>query len=243
VGKLSNDVNSYSAGVFIHAEPDKHYERFHNFSTKFNKPLLFLDCQRSDLYKTFNSKCSFIGYDNSVTGKIAADTATKLLKRKEVISPKILVIASKLQSERQNNFASCIQNKISNCDLTIDDSGEFNRIISHRKVLDNLKNKLKNNEKIWDLIFCTNDEMALGALSAIKELNNKILNNIIILGCDGIEEAKTIINKKNKHFVNTVDQNPRLLSNVGVEILFKEINNHEVGKEIYLTPKMYISTY
>ena len=243
VEKLYNDVNSYSAGIFIHAEPDKHYDRFHNFSKKFNKPLLFLDCHKNDLYKTFDSKCSFIGYDNSVTGKIASDTATILLKKKEIVSPKILVIASKLQSERQSNFASCIQSKFPNCDLTIDDSGEFNRKISHRIVLDNLKNKLKHSENIWDLIFCTNDEMALGVLSAIKELNNKLLNNIIVLGCDGIEEAKTIIDKKNKHFVNTVDQNPKLLSNVGVEILFKKIHNHDVEKEIYLTPKMYVPIY
>jgi len=243
VDKLYNDIDSYSAGIFIHAEPDKHHERFRNFSNKFNKPLVFLDCHKNDLYKSFDDKCSFIGYENSITGEIASDTAIDLLKRKEIDAPKILVIASKLQSERQHNFVACIKSKLQNSEITIDDSGEFNRKIAHRIAIENLKNKLKNNIRIWDLIFCTNDEMALGVVSAIKEINNKALNNIIILGCDGIEEAKTIIDKKNKHFINTVDQNPKLLSKVGVEILFKRIKNQSAEKEFYLVPRMYIPNY
>ncbi|MCG3165610.1 MAG: HTH-type transcriptional repressor PurR [Bacteroidia bacterium] len=243
IEKLYNDVNSYSAGIFIHAEPDKHYERFQSFSNKFKKPLLFLDCHKNDLYKTFDNNCSFIGFDNSVIGKIASDTAISILIKKQITAPKILIIASKLQSERQNNFASFIRLKFPNCELTIDDSGEFNRKISHRIILENLKAKIKNNEKIWDLIFCTNDEMAIGTLTAIKEINNKLLSNIIVLGCDGIEEAKAIIDKKNKNFINTVDQSPKLLSDFGVEMLFKKIKNHDVSKEVYLLPKMYIPIY
>lgn len=243
VDKLLNDLDGYAAGIFIHAEPDKNYEHFQSFSNKFHKPKLFLDCHKNDLYRSFDENSAFVGYDNSITGKIAGDTAAMLFKEKGISSPKILVIASKLQSERQDNFASHIRSELPNCELTIDDNGEFSRKVAHRIVLENLRNKIKNHERVWDLIFCTNDEMALGALSAIHELNNKTLSNMLILGCDGIEEAKIVIDRKDRHFVNTVDQNPKLLSHTGVETLFGLINGHEVAKETYLTPKMYVPIY
>jgi ribose transport system substrate-binding protein len=236
---VKKNKDYYVGGFFIHSEPERNFENYKSFSNIFDKPLIFLDVKKSELYKSFPNNCSFLGFDNSRTGVIAAEYTIKVLQKHNINNPQIFIIASKLQSDRQNNFKLTIEKQFTNRTIEINELGDFNRRKAYKIIYEELKSKIENKLPIWDVIFCTNDEMALGALHAIYDINTKKLNQIILIGVDGIEEAKNEIDKNDFLFLNTVDQNPKSLAEDGIAIFTNKFNGVSTLKSQYLEPHIY----
>lgn len=81
--------------------------------------------------------------------------------------------------------------------------------------------------------------MALGALNAIQDLNSDLLSDIKIIWVDGIESAKNQIDKNEKFFINTVNQNPQIIAETGVNTLTKKLRKENTKKIILIEPEMY----
>jgi len=78
----------------------------------------------------------------------------------------------------------------------------------------------------FDAIFAHNDEMALGAIKAIKTANKKV----IIVGFDGNDEAKAAV--ASGELAATIAQKPDLMGAVAVENAVKVAKGETVAKEI-----------
>jgi len=78
----------------------------------------------------------------------------------------------------------------------------------------------------FDAIFAHNDEMALGAIKAIKTANKKV----IIVGFDGNDEAKAAV--ASGDLAATIAQKPDLMGAVAVENAVKVAKGETVAKEI-----------
>ena len=78
----------------------------------------------------------------------------------------------------------------------------------------------------FDGIFAHNDEMALGAIKAIKTANK----NVIIVGFDGNDDAKAAV--ASGELAATIAQKPDLMGAVAVENAIKVAKGETVEKEI-----------
>ena len=78
----------------------------------------------------------------------------------------------------------------------------------------------------FDAIFAHNDEMALGAIKAIKTANK----NVIIVGFDGNDEAKAAV--ESGDLAATIAQKPDLMGAIAVENAIKIAKGETVEKEI-----------
>lgn len=66
--------------------------------------------------------------------------------------------------------------------------GELNLAGGHKAA----KKLLENNEELT-AIFCSNDEMAMGAYQAIAEADKKIPEDISVIGFDGLDISKYLV--------------------------------------------------
>jgi ribose transport system substrate-binding protein len=78
----------------------------------------------------------------------------------------------------------------------------------------------------FDAIFAHNDEMALGAIKAIKTANK----NVIIVGFDGNDDAKAAV--ASGELAATIAQKPDLMGEIAVENAVKVAKGETVEKEI-----------
>ncbi len=85
--------------------------------------------------------------------------------------------------DRQKGFADAIASK-SNYKVTMSQTGDFTRSLG-KEVMESF---LKSGEKI-DVLYAHNDDMALGAIQAIKDAGLKPGQDIIIIGVDAVKAA------------------------------------------------------
>ncbi|PKM49340.1 MAG: sugar ABC transporter substrate-binding protein [Firmicutes bacterium HGW-Firmicutes-7] len=89
------------------------------------------------------------------------------------------------------------------------------------------QNMLSANPNI-QLIFASNDGMAIGALRAVEEANQK--DTIKIIGFDAVSEALNLVEAGD--FLGTVAQYPAEMGILGVENMVKVINGETVKQSI-----------
>ncbi|MDD5192737.1 MAG: substrate-binding domain-containing protein, partial [Candidatus Nanoarchaeia archaeon] len=96
--------------------------------------------------------------------------------------------------------------------------GEFIGSVAYEEVLSYAeKNKV-------DAIFATSDNMALGAISALKKIGKKIL----VCGFDATNKGRSQL-RTGKLF-STVDTKPKKLGSLGIQIARDLINGKEVAE-------------
>jgi len=107
-----------------------------------------------------------------------------------------------------------IDNKlITHCNLTVDDAK-------------NATLKLLAMEERPDAIFGINDEVAIGALFAIKEQGLKIPKDVAVVGFSNSNRSRYI-----EPSLSTMDQNPVKIGSLAAKLLFDQINgNHGYGE-------------
>lgn len=123
---------------------------------------------------------SFLGADNSEMGETAGKFIAERLKGKGVVIQLEGTQGASATIERKAGFERVM--KDSKDIKVVSQSADYNRDAA-LKVMENL---LQSNKQI-DAVFAHNDEMALGALQALKAANR--LKGTIIVGMDGQKEA------------------------------------------------------
>jgi len=102
---------------------------------------------------------------------------------------------------------------------------DFSKSAAYDKTKETITIYTQTNVKV-DAIFAQNDNMALGAIEAIKDAGlNSLTKDILIIGIDGQKEAKEAIEKG--EMSATISSSPYYGS-----IVFKNIKDLEAGKKI-----------
>ncbi|GMQ56402.1 LacI family DNA-binding transcriptional regulator [Vallitalea sediminicola] len=118
---------------------------------------------------------------------------------------------------------------MSEASLTIDKkliaSGKFD-VISGYKGMNKI---LDNNTELPTAMFCSNDEMAFGAIKAIIEKGLRVPEDISVVGFDDIEMCKYITPE-----LTTVRREISRIAYSGTEILFDMLDNNS-NKDFYHT--------
>ncbi len=85
------------------------------------------------------------------------------------------------------------------------------------------------NEENIDAVFCSSDEIAMGAINALRDKGIKVPDNVDVIGFDNIYSASIFYPK-----LTTIAQPMYDMGSVGMRMLIKIINKKEIEKENYV---------
>jgi ribose transport system substrate-binding protein len=95
-------------------------------------------------------------------------------------------------------------------------------------------------EQRLDAIFCTNDEMALGAVDALL---SPATEAPLIVGIDGVQEARDLIDTTRSPLRATVVQDTHLVAGSVVDLLQKMHHGRPVPKRTILSAEIHEATH
>ncbi|MDG6263595.1 ribose ABC transporter substrate-binding protein RbsB [Glaesserella parasuis] len=162
---------------------------------------------------------SHIASDNVAGGKMAGDfIAEKVGKNAKVIQLEGIAGTSAVR-ERGEGFKQAVE--ANQFELLASQPADFDRT----KGLNVMENLLASHGSA-KAVFAQNDEMALGALRAIKASGK----NILVVGFDGTDDAVKAVN--GGQLAATIAQQPDKIGELGVEAADKVLKGEKVDAQI-----------
>jgi ribose transport system substrate-binding protein len=161
-----------------------------------------------------------IASDNIKGGEMAAEFILEKLNGKGNIVELQGIPGASATRERGEGFHNIVDGK-AGVKVVASQAADFDR----QKGLTVTENIIQATPA-FDAIFAHNDEMALGAVKAIKTANK----DVIIVGFDGNDEAKAAV--KSGVLAATIAQKPDLMGAVAVENAVKVAKGETVEKEV-----------
>jgi ribose transport system substrate-binding protein len=231
--RILDRKHGYMGGVIVAAEVHRLRDDLTDFCQKFKLPVVFTDLEPFDKESDYPDNSAFIGYDTAQLGALAGEWLVKRLRRTE--SPRVLIIASGEHGSRQERCAQVLRRELSDVVITIDDSCGFTRSRSYEAVRSHVR-QLDSRQHL-SAIFCTNDEMALGAVDALLA-SSSVVRDVVVVGVDGVLEAKALIDADSPLRATVVQDTHRLAMCV-VDHLVKMHSGRAVPKRTFLTAEVY----
>jgi ribose transport system substrate-binding protein len=162
---------------------------------------------------------SHIASDNVAGGKLAGEFIVEQLGGKGKVVELEGIPGASAARDRGEGFNSAIAN--TDIEVVAKQTANFDRA----EGLSVMENILQAQAEI-DAVFAHNDEMALGALEAIKTSGR----NIIVVGFDATDDAKASV--ANGEMAATVEQLPKQIGSLGVDTVIKYLNKEAVDSVI-----------
>ncbi|MCH5584302.1 ribose ABC transporter substrate-binding protein RbsB [Shimazuella sp. AN120528] len=162
---------------------------------------------------------SHIASDNVSGGEMAGKHLLQLVGNGANIVELEGVPGSSAARERGQGFHKVIDGKLK---VVSKQSADFDR----SKGLSVMENIIQGNKNIQG-VFAQNDEMALGALEALKSAG---LTNVKVIGFDGTDEAKAAVNKG--ELSATIAQKPDVMGETAIETVKKVLAGEKVDANI-----------
>lgn len=167
---------------------------------------------------------AYVGSESIQAGEIQMEEVSKRLKNKGNIAIMKGVLGYEPQVKRTEGNMNII-NKYDDIKLVTEGVGKWERAQAMQVV----ENWLQAGKKI-DAIVCNNDEMAIGALKAVKAEGK--LNQIIVAGVDATPDALEYI--KSGELSVSVYQDARGQGNKAIETAIKAARGEKVDKLNYI---------
>ncbi|MEI0579922.1 D-ribose ABC transporter substrate-binding protein [Brachyspira pilosicoli] len=159
-----------------------------------------------------------IASDNVAGAKMAGEYLVELIGEKAKVAELIGIPGASATIDRGKGFHEVADNKLN---VIASQTANFNRA----EGLTVMENILQANPDVKG-VFAHNDEMALGALEAVKAIGK----DIVIIGFDATDDA--VLSVKEGDMKATVAQKPDLMGAIAVETALKIINGETVEKNI-----------
>ncbi len=180
---------------------------------------------------------AFILSDNFVGGIIAGEYALKLIKEHALESKNAAIIkveeTSVYARRRGEGFKRVLMEAGYNIVAEVTANSET------ATAYDSMKHILEENGDDLAVVFCENDQMALGAAEAIEEAGKK--GQIMVIGFDGIPLAIKAI--KAGLMQGTVAQQPFEMGELGVEVTSELLNGEKVIYDNDRLKEIYVEVY
>ncbi|MFF2460015.1 ribose ABC transporter substrate-binding protein RbsB [Peribacillus simplex] len=167
---------------------------------------------------------TFIASDNVAGGEMAAEYLVKELGDKAKVVELEGVSGASATRERGKGFHNIADKQL---DVLTSQTAEFDRT----KGLNVMENILQGNKDI-QAVFAHNDEMALGAIEAIKAAGK----DIIVVGFDGNDDALKAV--ENGELKATIAQQPALIGEEAVNASEKILKGDKVDDTISVPLKL-----
>ncbi len=162
---------------------------------------------------------SHIASDNVAGGKLAGEYIVELLGGKGKVVELEGIPGASAARDRGEGFNSAIAG--TDLKVVAKQTANFDRA----QGLTVMENILQAQPEI-DAVFAHNDEMAIGALEAIKASGR----NILVVGFDATDDAKAAVAKG--EMAATVEQLPKEIGSLGIQTAVKVLNGEKVENMI-----------
>ena len=169
---------------------------------------------------------SSVASDNVAGGKMAGEFIIEKLAGKGKVVELEGISGANSAIERGQGFNEAI--KGSGLEVVAKQTADYDR----SKGLEVMENILQSQPEI-DAVFAHNDEMALGALEAIKAAGR---NNIIVVGFDATDDAVASVEAGD--LAATIAQQPEIMGQKAIEIAQKVAKGEKVEASIPVELKM-----
>lgn len=167
-----------------------------------------------------------IASDNAAGGKLAGEFILEKLGGKGKLVELQGIPGASATRDRGEGFHSAVDGK-DGVEVVSSQSAEFDR----QKGLNVMENIIQATSE-FNAVFAHNDEMALGALQALKNSNKEI----IIVGFDGTDDAAKAV--EDGDMAATVAQQPDLMGSLAVESASKVLNGETLESYIPVDLKL-----
>lgn len=127
--------------------------------------------------------------------------------------------------QRTTGFVTTIKDKYPNIEIVASVPGDYER----QKGMDVAMDILTQNPDL-DAIFACNDNMALGAVEAIRMTDVSKLGKIIVIGADGTDAAYDSIAKG--ELTGTVDQFPQINGEIAMEVALRMLAGQPIPRVV-----------
>jgi ABC-type sugar transport system substrate-binding protein len=225
--------HDYIGGIIVASEVHRLRDDLTMFCEKSRLPVVFTDLEPFDKESDYPDNSAFIGYDTAELGELAGQWLAKRLRGKK--RSRVLIIASREHSSRQERCAEVLRRELKDVMITIDDSCDFVRSRAHDAVRSYVRQL--DSRQCLNAIFCTNDEMALGAVDALSA-SSPATRDTLVVGVDGVLEAKALIDTNSPLCATVVQDTHRLAVSV-VDLLVKIHRGRVVPKRTILNAEIY----
>ncbi len=148
----------------------------------------------------------YVGADNEAGGKLAAEEMLKALNGTGKVAILEGIRGVDNAEARKRGFESAVQGKL---DVVARETGEWET----QKAYGKFQSILAANKDLTG-VFCANDNMALGALKAIREANRK--GQIVVIGYDNIKDVQPYL--QSGEMLATIEQHPDLMGRYGARM-------------------------
>jgi len=184
-----------------------------------NVPVITVDRQASE-----GDIVTHVGFDALKSGGIAATYLEEVLEGEGKVVEIQGILGTNVGQDRSQGFNDHMEG-VSGIEIVASQSANFDR----GEALSVMEDILQANKEI-DAVYAANDEMVMGALSAIESANR--LDEIKIIGTDAIEPAMDAI--KEGRLDATIAEPPFFLGREAVLAAIKTLNGEEVDDKITL---------
>lgn len=228
----------YIGGIIFASEVHRLREDLTMFCRKSRLPIVFTDIEPFDKESEYPENTAFIGYDTGQLGELAGTWLVAHLQDRDC--PRVLIIAATEHSDRQERCEQALRSGLRDVVITTNNQCEFVR----SRACDAVRAHLRQlgERQCLDAIFCTNDEMALGAVDALSP-PSPATRGTIVVGVDGVLEARTLIDSGKSPLQATIVQDTHRLAVSVVDLLEKMRSGRRVPKRTMLPADVYEATH
>lgn len=228
----------YVGGLVVPLEFEHTRHDLKMFCAELAKPVVMMDIEPFDDERSYPANTAFVGYDAARIGECAADWVVDELATMGEAEPVVMVIGADGQRGRQQRFTEVIKTEVPKSRIILDDGGSFVRMRARRIVGRRLR-ELRAEGCVPTVIFCTNDEMALGAVDALLAEG---VTTTTVVGVDGTPEAKAHIDNGRSPLRATVVQDAYRVSEIAVDLLERMLRGDRVMVRTLLTGEIYATS-
>ncbi|WP_158854855.1 sugar ABC transporter substrate-binding protein [Saccharothrix deserti] len=205
------------------------------FCTELALPVVFTDMEPFEDESEYPANTAFVGYRGGDLGEEAGRWLVGHLRRRGVRRPHVLIVASHEHPDRQNRCADLLRAGFGGISITIDDTCDFRR----SRAYDAVQAHIRSSGTPLDAVFCTSDDMALGAVDAIRANTSQHTSDTVVVGVDGNPEARSLIAAAVSPLRATVVQDSHRLAECAVEVLQKMLERRHTAKRTILKPEVF----
>lgn len=223
----------YLGGFVVATEVHRLRPDLVEFCAEVALPVVFTDIEPFDDPADYPDNAAFVGYLSTDIGALAGRWLVERLRG--VPGPHVLVVASREHADRQARCAEVLREALPDVLVVVDDSCAFTRARAHDAVLAHVRSLDARSGRL-DAVFCTNDEMALGAVDALRAAGSRAAADAVVIGVDGVLDALALVDDGAGPLRATVVQDAHRLAESAFHVLERMHDGRAVPKRTVLDP-------
>ncbi|HEX5761257.1 MAG TPA: substrate-binding domain-containing protein [Thermoanaerobaculia bacterium] len=232
----------FAGALIVPVAPNETRRDLADFAQRFARPVVFFDTHPGLRPDEYTPRSCYIGFSDRAGGELAATAMVHELRKLPLEKPRLLVLPGGFHEAREQGFEETVRRELPGAVIVIGDASYFDRDKARQAARRALA-AVADKRLAYDGAFCPGDEMALGLLEAVRERSGSgASDRLVLIGYDGINEARRLIDLRNTPFKNTVVQDTRKLGETVVlqlaSLLEKE-RDHDSPPEILLRLRLY----